>query len=68
MKGQEQERFWRTLLGKTRRDTTPFKEVLEQVKRSADADCGPQMMRRGYLKNGGWEDFKRKGTGRRTVV
>ena len=26
-----------------------FKEVLEQVKRSADADCGPQMMRRGYF-------------------
>ena len=39
---------------------TPFKEVLEQVKRSADADCGPQMMRHGYLamKNGSWEEFK----------
>ena len=35
------------------------REVLEQVKKSADADCAPQMMRRGYLamKNGSWEDF-----------
>ena len=35
---------------------SPLKEVLEQVKISADADCGPQMMRRGYFarKNGSW--------------
>ena len=26
----------------------PFKEVLEQVKRSADTDCGPQTKRRAY--------------------
>ena len=25
---------------------SPFKEVLEQIKRSADTDCGPQTMRR----------------------
>ena len=44
---------------------SPFREVLEQVKKSADADCGPQMMRRGYLavKNCSWEDFK-KDTGK----
>ena len=43
-----------------RQQESPFRDVLEQVKRSADADCGPQMMRRGYLamKNGSWEDFK----------
>ena len=37
-----------------------FKKVLEQVKRGADADCGPQMMRRGYLamKNASREDLK----------
>ena len=36
-----------------------FREVLEQVKRTAVADCGHQMMRRGYLamRNGSWEDF-----------
>ena len=41
---------------------TAFREVLEQVKKSADADCGPEMMRRGYLamKNGRWEDFKER--------
>ena len=41
---------------------TAFREVLEQVKKSADADCGPEMMRRGYLamKNGSWEDFKER--------
>ena len=39
---------------------SPFTEVLEQVKRSADVDSGSQMMRRGYLamKNGSWEDCK----------
>ena len=37
-----------------RQQESPFK------KRSADEDCGPQMMRRGHLamKNGSWEDFK----------
>ena len=37
-------------------------EVLEQVKRSAGADCGPQMMRRGHLamKNGRWEKLKER--------
>ena len=41
---------------------SPFRAVLEQVKKSADADCGPQMMRRGYLaiKNGSWEEFKER--------
>ena len=35
---------------------------MEQVKRSADADCGLQMMRRGYLamKNGSWDDFEER--------
>ena len=39
---------------------SPFKEVLEQVKRSADTDCGPQTMRRAYnaMKHGNWESFK----------
>ena len=39
---------------------SPFREVLEQVKRSADADSGPQMMRRGYfaMKNVSWGDIK----------
>ena len=39
---------------------SPFKEVLEQVKRSADTDCGPQTMRRAYIatKQGNWEDFQ----------
>ena len=48
---------------------SPFKEVLEQVKRSADTGCGPQMMRRGYLamKNGSWEDFKEGQEGRKFV-
>ena len=38
----------------------PFREVLQQVKRSADADSGHHMMRRGYLamKSGSWEDFQ----------
>ena len=27
---------------------SPFKEVVVQVKRSADTDCGPQTMRRAY--------------------
>ena len=39
-----------------------FREVLEQAKKSVDSDCGPQMMRRGYLamKNGSWEEFKER--------
>ena len=39
---------------------SPFREVLVQVKGNADMDCGPQMMRRGYLamKTGGWEELK----------
>ena len=39
-----------------------FKEVLEHVKKSADADCGSQTMRQGYraMKNGGWEDVKER--------
>ena len=39
---------------------SPFKEVLEQVRRSADTDCGPQTMRRAYsaMKLGSWESFK----------
>ena len=38
---------------------SPFKEVLEQVKRSADTDCGPQTMRHAYaaMKLGNWEKF-----------
>ena len=38
----------------------PFREVLERVKRSADADCGPQTMRRGYfaMNNRSWKDFQ----------
>ena len=38
---------------------SPFKEVLEQVKRSADTDCGPHTMRRAYsaVKLGNWESF-----------
>ena len=37
----------------------PFKEVLEQIQRSADTDCGPQTMRRGFLamKHCNWEIF-----------
>ena len=37
-----------------------FREVLEQVKRSAYTDCGPQTMRREYIamKHGNWENFK----------
>ena len=36
---------------------SPFKEVLAQVKRSADTDCGPQTMRRAYtaMKHGNWK-------------
>ena len=39
---------------------SPSMEILEQVKKSADADCGRQMMRKGHfaMKNGSWEDFK----------
>ena len=47
LKGQKQERFWRKLLGKDKKgykvsgSKNPlFREVLEQVKRSADGDCG----------------------------
>ena len=38
---------------------SPFKEVLEQVRRSADTDCGPHRMRRAYIamKHGNWESF-----------
>ena len=45
--------------GQLQQEST-FKKVLEQVKRGADADCGPQMMRRGYLamKNASREDLK----------
>ena len=37
---------------------SPFKDVLEQVKRSAD--CGPQTMRRAYseMTLGGWESLQ----------
>ena len=51
-----QERFWQTLLKKNK-DSKVYKEVLEQVKRSADTDCGPQTMRRAYIamKHGNWE-------------
>ena len=39
---------------------SPFREVLKQVKRSADVDCGPQTMRPANIamKSGRWEDFK----------
>ena len=42
-------------------DMSPCKEVLEQVKRSADKDCGHQTMRRAYsaMKLGNWEFFRR---------
>ena len=35
-------------------------EILKQIKRSADTDCGPQTMRRAYIamKHGNWESFK----------
>ena len=41
---------------------SPSREVLEQVKGNADADCGPQMMRRGDLamKNGRREDVQER--------
>ena len=37
----------------------PFKEALEQIKRSADTDCGPQTILRTYIamKHGIWEIF-----------
>ena len=43
------------------------REVLEQVKRNADTDCGSQLMRRGYLamKNGSWEEFKERYRGKK---
>ena len=39
---------------------SPFKEVLEQVKRNADTDCNAQILRRAYNagKSGNWESFK----------
>ena len=39
---------------------SPFKEVLEQVKRHADTNCNAQIMRRAYSakKSGNWESFK----------
>ena len=39
---------------------SPFREVLEQVKRSADTDCGAQTMRRACsaMKLGNWESFE----------
>ena len=39
---------------------SPFKEVLEQVKRTTDADCNAQIMRRAQnaKKSGHWESFK----------
>ena len=41
---------------------SPFREVLQEVKRGADADCRPQMMRRCYyaMKNDSWEDFEER--------
>ena len=52
--------------GTSRRNTgsmakiIPFKEVLEQVKRSVDSECGAKAMRRAYtaMKHGSWESFK----------
>ena len=40
---------------------SPAKEVLNQVRRCADTDCTPKMMRFGYdaLKNGDWEEYQR---------
>ena len=39
---------------------SPFKEVLEQVKRSADTECGSRAMRLAHaaMKHGTWESFK----------
>ena len=39
---------------------SPFKEVLEQVKRNAATDCNAQIMRRAYNvgKSCNWESFK----------
>ena len=39
---------------------SPFKEVLKQIKRSADTVCGLQRMRRAYnaKKSGTWKSFK----------
>ena len=39
---------------------SPFKEVLKQVRRSADTDGTARMMRRAYgaMKLGNWESFK----------
>ena len=41
-------------------EESPFKEVLEQVKRSADTDCGAQKMRRANnaKKSGNAENFQ----------
>ena len=42
--------------------TSPFKEVVEQVQRSVDTDCNAQMMRRACnaMKLGNWESFKKE--------
>ena len=41
---------------------SPFLEVLEQVKRSAGTDCGPQTTRRAYnaKKFGNWDSFNKE--------
>ena len=47
-----------------------FKEVLEQVRRSAGTDCGPQIMRRSYsaMMLGNWVSFEgRKQEGRKAL-
>ena len=60
--------MWK-LLGKSKKGhkvscnrSSLSERFLEQVKKSADADCGPQTVRRGYLamKNGCWEDLKKR--------
>ena len=39
---------------------SPFREVLEQVRRNVDIGCDAQMMRKGCiaLRDGSWEEFK----------
>ena len=44
------------------RQEPPFKEVLEQVKRSADTECGPQTMHPNAMKHGKWEESKERYT------
>ena len=43
------------------------KKILEQVRRSADANCGPQTLRRASsaVEHCNWESFQRKNTGRK---